>query len=83
MSLLLVNTVVACVSGIFLLSYAVLHKNSKNLFRVCGGVVLMYFAGIQLAAYVGIVNASTYGAEYIRPWLWVLYLVPALDAWVD
>lgn len=81
--ILLVDAICASIAGIVNFSYFFFHPNGKKWVRFFASIVLGYFGTIQALAFLFIINPSTHGVEYLRPWFPVLYAISVWDTQVD
>jgi hypothetical protein len=80
---LLINATFSAISAGVNLYYVLRHSNGKKNIRLISCGIMIYFTLIQILAAVGAITYATYGAEYLRPWMPVLYLIPVFDVIID
>lgn len=80
---LLLNTAISGISAAVNFYYVMKHANGKKHLRLLSCFVMLYFTTVQFMAATGIIPYYEYGAEYLRPWMPVLYLIPVFDVIVD
>lgn len=77
------NAAIALVSAIFNISYFLTHANGKKHLRLLCGFIMLYFSAIYFAAALGELPLNTFGSDYLRPFLWLLFFIPMWDARID
>lgn len=82
-NLLFVDALVALVATLFNLAYFFYHPNGKKYIRAVSALVLGYFSLIQFLAFFLIISPDTYGQDFLRAWLPVLYSIPIFDIIID
>ncbi len=80
---LILDAVAAIYSAYINLLYFIVHENGKKYIRLWSGLVLFYIGIITTMAVFGILDPNTYGREWLRPMLYVAYLIPAWDTHYD
>ncbi len=80
---LLINGIVSLISAGANIFYIWKHANGKKYVRLVSVFVMLYFTGIQLATAFNYLDHEIFEAEYLRPWMPVLYLIPVFDVIVD
>lgn len=80
---LIINAIFSGISAGVNFYYVLRHANGKKGIRLISSLVMIYFTIIQLFAASGVITYATYGAEYLRPWMPVLYLIPVFDVIID
>jgi hypothetical protein len=80
---LLLNASVSAISAAVNFYYVIRHANGKKGIRLLSCAIMIYFTLIQVFAATGVIPYAEYGAEYLRPWMPVLYLIPVFDVIID
>jgi hypothetical protein len=80
---LIFNAFISAISAAANLYYVLRHANGKKNVRMVSVCIMIYFTIIQICAASGVISYATFGAEYLRPWMPVLYLIPVFDVIVD
>jgi hypothetical protein len=64
------------------LFYFFTHANGKRLIRLWAAIVLAVSLGFRIVLALRIIDTLEY-STWVRPWVGLVYLIPAMDAFVD
>jgi hypothetical protein len=81
--LLVINMVIALTSAVYNFVYYFSHKNGKKHLRLLCAFIMLYFAVIYGAAALNFLEHVSFGSEYLRPFIWLLFFIPMWDARAD
>ena len=69
-------------SAVYNIAYFIRHENGKKYLRLVSGLVLLYALALRLIMAWGRMDRTDY-SDLILPIVWLIYLLPAADAFVD
>ena len=77
-----VGIVALAISATYNLAYFIRHENGKKLLRLFSGVLLLTLLVFRVLLLIGFVSDLEF-SQLVRPWVGLVYLLPAADAFVD
>lgn len=80
---LAINALVALASAVYNFVYFISHKNGKKHLRLLVSFIMIYFAFVYVAAVLDFLEHISFGSEYLRPFMWLLFFIPMWDARAD
>lgn len=79
----IIDAAVAWASFLYQFVYFRKHKNGKKSLRLLCSFIMLYFAVVFTLMAVSWPAPESFGADYLRPFMWLLFFAPMWDARID